>query len=382
MLIYYINKKGYNMLTKNQQDLFDSLNILALEKESFTSSEQKFLNRYIVKSFSYNLASYSEFQKKHAKESRGTAFVFDKDTNEWSMFCRAYKKFFNLGEGEPVKDYIQKNPKIVTSYEKLDGSLILVGRINETLITKSKTTIDSPHAKKAQKLIDSNRNLKKLCNKLIDSNKTPVFELIGPSNQIVLRYEKEELVYLGAVDMETGVEEVLKDYEQREIQKNYPDLRFAKQYNYKWEDLLEIKNNSKEMIEGFVVKTELEFVKVKTQKYINLHHTNTNLNSIKNLVILILEDDLDDLIGLHRDKQENIDYILKTQEKVINKYNHMVASVEANFSNFKDLERKEFAMKVSKTNKEYMPLLMNLYNGKLIDYKEFFMKRKMYEEGN
>ena len=80
------------------KELFEGLSELCRINEAFYFSEQDYGDNYIVRSFSYRLASWTDFQIPYAKDSRGTAFVLDKRTGEWDLFCRAYKKFHNLGE--------------------------------------------------------------------------------------------------------------------------------------------------------------------------------------------------------------------------------------------------------------------------------------------
>lgn len=107
-------------MIKELQDLFDGLNKLCSENEAFYFSEQEYGEHHIVRSFTYRLATHSDFQLPYAKDCRGTAFVLDKRTGEWNLFCRAYRKFFNLGEGVE-KSVTLKERKAEKSFEKLDG---------------------------------------------------------------------------------------------------------------------------------------------------------------------------------------------------------------------------------------------------------------------
>ena len=86
-------------MRKELQELFDGLNKLCAETEAFYFSEQEYGEHHIVRSYTYRLASHTDFLKSYARDCRGTAFVLDKRTGEWDLFCRAYRKFWNLGEG-------------------------------------------------------------------------------------------------------------------------------------------------------------------------------------------------------------------------------------------------------------------------------------------
>ena len=335
-------------MKKELQELFDGLNKLCSETEAFYFSEQEYGENHIVRSFTYRLATHSDFLKPFAKDCRGTAFVLDKRTGEWNLFCRAYRKFANLGELVP-KEVTLKERKAEKSFEKLDGSLILIGLIDNNIVAKSKTSINSDHAKKAQELIDANERLQTFIYTSINEGYTPVFELCGPGEfKIVLNYQDTELVFLGYVDKLNAF--VLNSVENTD--ENFKDItgvRRAKIYDFSWGELQRIQEESDAKIEGFVVRMDNgEFVKVKCSAYVNLHHLKDNINNNSNLIPLIVNDNLDDLIGAFQDDAETLEYISKIQEKVSGLFNHYVVeykNLRGSFFNKYGENRKEFAMK-------------------------------------
>jgi RNA ligase len=310
-------------MNKELTDLFEGLNKLCAENEAFYFSEQDYNEKYVVRSYTYRLASWSDFKLPYAKECRGTAFAYNKETKEWSLFCRAYPKFFNLGEGVPTEEYIAVNTP-VTSFEKLDGSLILFGIIDGEVVAKSKTSINSDHAQMANKLISENEKLRIFIETSLDEGYTPVFELVGPDFKIVLNYIDTELVFLGHVNHNTG--NVFIDtisVGDKQFFLDITGVRAAEMYYLSWEELLTIQETSKPHIEGFVVLCDNdEFVKVKVQSYVSLHHLKDDINNLTNLIPLILEDSLDDIMGQFQDDQVTLDYISEVQEKIAHKFNH------------------------------------------------------------
>ena len=101
--------------------------------------------------------------------------------------------------------------------------------------------------------------------------------------------------------------------------------------------------------EGFVVLCDNgEFVKIKNSHYTNLHHLKDNINNLTNLIPLILNDNLDDVMGQFREDQVTLDYIVQIQEKVAHKFNHLVVEYKnlrgLYFNKFEE-NRKEFAIK-------------------------------------
>jgi len=331
-------------------NLFNELMELCNTNEAFYFADQTIEN-YTIRSFTYRLASYSDFMGTPcAVESRGTAFIKENDSDEWKIACRAYPKFWNLGEGIPMKDYIKNNSPLV-SFEKLDGSLILVLRLpNGKLIAKSKSSINSEQAHLANKFLEENESYRNMCNSMINIGLTPVFEGIGRKNVIVLRYDVDfELRFLGSVNMKTGkIETVSCETSEKRFKHLFPNVKFAKYYNYSWDELLEIQKTSKPNIEGFVVRTQSGFVKCKVNTYTELHHAKDSVQNIRALIATVLEDNTDDLIGLFRDDQETIAYIQKVQDAVFHKFNHLVIEYkELRRKYFQDFgeNRKEFAQK-------------------------------------
>ena len=357
-------------------ELYKNLENLQNLSDAFYSAEQDIKIKdkiYTVKSYSYRLASYSEFTHPNAKDSRGTAYYTEKGKDDWKIFCRGYPKFWNLGESVPKEEYMLDNP-VIECFQKLDGSLTLISSISGKLIAKSKTSLNSEQAQLANSFLETHTEYRSFCEDMISNNKTPVFELIGKKNVIVIRYDVDfDLILLGVVNNKTGEIETFNELPE------YSTIKIAETYHKTWDELLEIKENSKEDIEGFVVKSNKGLCKVKTNKYTSLHTLKDSVNNIKTLTNLILDDDLDDLISSFRDDEETIKFIIEKQETISKSYNTLVKTVETAFKESKDLERKEFAIKNQKEYKGIFGLLMSMYLGKHVNYKEFFMKNKLYE---
>jgi len=336
-------------MKKELQELFEGLNTLCETNEAFYFSEQDYNDTHIIRSYTYRLASWTDFQLPYALDCRGTAFIYDKRTETWDIFTRAYRKFFNLGEGIPKEDYIKDNDSL-HCYEKIDGSLILVGLIGDKLVAKSKTSINSDHAKKANELIKRNQKLQDFLKQRILMSKTPVMELVGPGEfRIVIGYDKNELIWLGEVDHIRY--EVHTVDQNPELFKLISGVRAANIDNFSWDELTNIQENGNPDTEGFVVRTQSGFVKCKKASYVQLHHTKDQINNLKNLVQLILDDNLDDLMGLLQDDKDAIDYITKVQTIVAHKSNHLInvfKDLRAKYFKEFSENRKEFALKYSK----------------------------------
>jgi len=357
-------------------ELYKNLENLKNLSDAFYTSEQDIKIKdvtYTVKSYSYRLASCHDFNLPNAKDSRGAAYYTEKGKDNWKLFCRSYPKFWNLGECEPKEDYMKDNP-VQKCFEKLDGSLILISTLSGKLIAKSKTSLYSEQAEMANKFLDTHAEYRAFCEEMISKNKTPVFEGIGRKNVVVIRYDVDfELALLGVVDNVTGEVQTFDSLP------DYSTIKIAEVYYKTWDELLEIKENSQDNIEGFVVKSSKGLCKVKLLKYVALHSLKDSINNIKALTTLILDENLDDLISSFRDDEATLNYILEKQEEISKIYNTLVKTVEDTYYETKHLERKEFAIYNRNKFPGLFGLLMSKYLGKEVNYKDFFMKNKMYE---
>jgi len=308
--------KKVKTLTQNELDLFNGLMKVTTDEDTkeafyFKDSTTTINGKEVtVRSWSYRLATWTMFTKPFAKEARGTAFIVENE-KPIALFGRAYSKFFNLGEGVPKEDYMQDN-KPIASYSKIDGSLIVVGNIDGEPFCKSKTSMTSEHAVLSNKLLKEDEELMYFVRSEHKAGFTPIFELVSPELRIVLSYAKDELIYLGSVENETGV-----------VKYNPPkNHSTAEVFEYSWDELLDIQENCTDNIEGFVVLSEKGFCKVKTRSYVAKHHSKDNVTNMKNLVQVILNDDLDDLLSLIDDPVVT-EFCEKVQNEVFSKFNTM-----------------------------------------------------------
>ena len=129
--------------------------------------------------------------------------------------------------------------------------------------------------------------------------------------------------------------------------------------------------------EGFVIKMDNgEFIKLKNLHYTNLHHLKDNVKNNANLVPIIINDNLDDLIGAFQDDKETVDYIINIQEKVFHLFNHLVVEYkELRRKYFQDFneDRKEFALKFK--NCELFGYVMKDLNVSFRDIEQVAEKR-------
>ena len=130
--------------------------------------------------------------------------------------------------------------------------------------------------------------------------------------------------------------------------------------------------------EGYVVEIvppdrKSYLVKIKTEKYLLLHHTKFNCHSTRYLFQCVIYEQTDDLRSLFMTETEFLEKMKKMEEKIQPIYNQLIRSVELFYEENKHLSRKDYAIKAANAGpmKIYMSLMMNLYVGKENDYKKF-----------
>ena len=247
-----------------------------------------------------------------------------------------------------------KDKKIARVQNKEDGSIISAIRFkNGNIRMKSKMSFESEQAQMAQEIFmhEDSHYLRKLITNCLNKGLTPIFELVGPENQIVLEYQELELVllqirdsngeYLNRVNMELYAQGQVKIAEDFDIEDNYSV-----------QELLQLKETDQRNIEGWIVTFEDgQMAKIKTDKYLSLHGLIGPDAFRENLLVkTILDGNIDDVIsalvpGAKKDK------IITLDEKVSHEFNHLVVEFKElrrkYFQDFREV-RKDFAIKHSK----------------------------------
>lgn len=204
------------------------------------------------------------------------------DWNKYTMMCRGlilddegtvvalpFKKFFNYQEHVAEDSKLPPLP-ISQSYrihEKLDGSLIICVNYHSEMVVASRGSFTSDQATKAKEIF-----AQKYPDWRPTLDETWLFEIIYPSNRIVVDYhDTEDLVHLATLRTKTGEADPL----------GYVDWPgpHAKTFDSKsFSDLLAHKEDN---VEGFVVEFYPSGVrcKIKTEEYVRLHRIVTGVTS-------------------------------------------------------------------------------------------------------
>jgi RNA ligase len=238
-----------------------------------------------------------------------------------TVVARPFPKFFN--HGDPQIGEIPIEPFTVT--EKIDGSLGIFYRIDDEPYIATRGSFTSEQAIEGTRMIRE-REIDEL------GGVTPLFEIVYPSNRIVVDYgDRRELVLLAAIDNATGLDAPLPAYD-GPIVTNHGTVPV---------DLLAARE--KPNSEGFVVSFESGLrVKVKFAEYVRLHKIVTGINARSIWESLKNGDDIASLLDGVPD--EIHDWIMATSESLRAAYQVVETEcAQVFFDRLRDADRKAIA---------------------------------------
>jgi RNA ligase len=136
------------------------------------------------------------------------------NTESLAIESRAFDKFFNWDDSSV--QYPPKGAMVMST--KFDGSLGILYEVGHVLQVATRGSFESDQAKHATERlywdlyadaeeywVAYDTSLSQDLHRLLEANKTPVFEIIYPENRIVVDYGKDDkLVLLDVIDNETG----------------------------------------------------------------------------------------------------------------------------------------------------------------------------------
>ena len=271
---------------------------------------------------SYRYNAPSVFDTPLKRELRG--ITFSRKMGE--VLSRPYHKFFNLGEVSETEEERLKGRRFVAR-EKLDGTMLHPVLVNGEVKFLTQKAFSNPQTEKGEELLSKNPKLYRAVKELLSKGYTPIFELISPQFQLVIPYEREELILTELRDNRTGkylLEE--REKELKEMGFKLPQKRVGTL------DDLKKEIEKAEKIEGFVLKDLSQeepfplFVKLKSPWYHKHHYAFTYLHNIPDhkLFNLFLQGKADDLFSsvlnreLRMKKRERLNRLVYLYRDLLN----------------------------------------------------------------
>jgi len=277
--------------------------------------------------------------------SRG--IILDIDTGE--IVAQPFKKFFNLDETPDTQEKKLPWKLHQTIFDKLDGWMGTLYRHDGQHKIATRGSFHSEGAVWATNHLQKNYDLTGLPDRI-----TLVFEIVSRTTKIIVNYDYEDLVLLGAFDRNTG-EEITWDQVDR----------WAKQFGFRTPNILNFQdiNDIKTFIsaadgrvcEGVVVKfADGTRVKMKSEDYFRRARLLANLTPLsvwRAMVNGIVSDDYDSLID--EDYRKEYEQIKDSLEVAYDQVRWTIMDDFATILNGPHKlakDRKEFAYRVKKYN--------------------------------
>lgn len=224
-----------------------------------------------VKIYSYGRACQYDPTNWDDVTERCRGLIVDWDTGD--VLARPFRKFFNIETSyrpETMRCALPSTEPEVT--RKLDGSLGILFRYDGETHISTRGSFGSAQARWATRFFRDNYRDE------FPAGWTPCFEIIYPENRIVVKYDREEMVLLGMVNIDTGEELPHRELSKWARRCGCPAVQL---FNGKNIESLGLENEPNE--EGYVltwhrIGGEPLKVKVKFAEYVRIHQMVTGLS--------------------------------------------------------------------------------------------------------
>ena len=277
------------------------------------------------------------------RECRG--LIFD---TAGKLISRRYHKFFNVNERDETSidkiDWSMKHHIL----EKLDGSMVSPCIVNDKLVWMTKMGVTDVSMQAAKFVENGNEHYIDFAYSCIEAGLTPIFEWVSNKNRIVLDYPEDNLILTAVRIIENGQylsHEWLNFLTKNDIpgDKQIPVVRAYDPVEYDG-DIVELVR-SLEDSEGVVVRfRDGHMIKIKSDWYVRIHKVKSLLESEKDVVLLILNNELDDLLPIL--PKEDIAKIEVFQNDLMKEIRQLSWDIfQITKSNRETIDRKTFALK-------------------------------------
>jgi len=251
------------------------------EREGYTV-----INYVVAMADTFDMIDADDLGGAIRRECRG--LIFDADGN---LMSRPFHKFFNVNEREETQTHEidMSQPHVIM--EKMDGSMIRPILVDGYMRLATKMGVTTVAMQAEAWLAAQDPALKAWLRQCVEDCVTPIFEWISPFNQIVLAYEEADLVYLGTRDNATG------GYV---MDKSCP-FTAVPQYGRVTGNLGSYIDRQREAEgrEGDIIRfADGHMLKVKNDWYVRIHKTIDRVKFDRNIVDLIINEDVDDVIPM------------------------------------------------------------------------------------
>ncbi len=333
-----------------------SLELLKNELGVYSKRHTKYTN---LVQFTYDqIESFKNPNHPLVLESRG--IILD-ESNDWKVVAYPFNRFFNYGE--VYASEIDWDTAEVQ--EKIDGSLMImyfydnkwhVATRNSPTANGNVGEYDFTFCDLFWKAFDNPKTNYFKRNYL--TNHTYCFELTSKYNQVVCSYEDEpKLTLLGMRNNDTFKENYAFEGKTFSL-KSFNDVKEA------------AKTLEPSKQEGYVVvDAHFNRVKIKSPKYVYIHHLKSGLNSTKNLVELARTGESSEVFAYFPDFKEKYEEVFEKISKLVSKIQLTYFDILKHQDKINDFSQKSFALEAVKY--PYSSALFSFHAKKIKDFNEY-----------
>lgn len=296
------------------------------------------------------------------RECRG--IIFD---SSGKIISRPLHKFFNVFEKEESQpQHIDLSlPHIIL--DKMDGSFIRPFIVRDRLLWGTKMG-ETDVAVNAEEFVSKNRNYIEFAYWAISENYTPIFEWVSRKNRIVIDYPVDNLVLLAVRHNNTGK---YMPYGGMSVYGSEFNVPVVKNYGSFLEETGDITRFIEEVRsqtgkEGYVLRfADGAMYKIKCDEYCALHRSKDIASSERNIIQVILDNQIDDLksllleedlVRVNEIETKFWEAVKRNVDKYTKIYNHAYEISSG--------DRKKFALDYAKNySKDEVSIIFALWSG-------------------
>lgn len=277
------------------------------------------------------------------RECRG--LVFDLDGK---LINRRYHKFFNVNERDETAIHAIDWSRPHVILEKLDGSMVSPCRVRNHIRWMTKMGITDT-SMEAEAFVAKNPKYALVARMAYDRDLTLIFEWCSNKNRIVLDYPEDRLVLTAVRFNDNGKYMPYDELKQLAAGFDIPLVQAWGSTTTKSHDALIDIVRQAEGIEGIVVRfDDGHMVKVKADWYVRIHKVKSLLGQERDVVSLILNNELDDLLPvLPREDVAKIEVFQSLLTEKIVSHGKYADSLMLRLRD--RMDRKTFALEVAPT---------------------------------
>ena len=263
-------------------------------REEFIVAERDFgtvINYVVAMTDTFNMTDRDDVGGAVRRECRG--LIFDRDGN---LMSRPFHKFFNVNERAETQTHEidMSQPHVIM--EKMDGSMIRPILVDGYLRLATKMGVTTVAMQAEEWLAAQHPSLKEWMRQCVEDSVTPLFEWVSPFNQIVLAYEEADLVYLGTRCNTSGWY----------MMDNSCPFTIVPQYGSMEGNIINYiaRQREAEDREGDIIRfADGHCLKIKNDWYVRIHKAMDRIRFDRNIVDLIINEEVDDVVPLMPEKE-------------------------------------------------------------------------------